>query len=73
MPAPRYTLVHQPFVDTAARLPKKLALVCDGRRYTYAELTTHVEQLARLLSDFGIKRGDRVALFLDNSVQNPRE
>lgn len=69
MAAPYHSLVHQPFFDTAARLPEKEALVCDGRRHTYAELAARVEQLATLLANFGIKRGDRVALFLDNSVE----
>lgn len=69
MNTPGHSLIHGPFFDTAARLPDKVALVCDGRRHSYAELAARVEQLAELLTDGGVKRGDRVALFLDNSVE----
>ena len=69
MAASRHTHIHQPFFDTVARLPNKVALVCDGQRHTYTELATHVKQLSERLTDFGLKRGDRIALFLDNSVE----
>ncbi|MEO8101770.1 MAG: class I adenylate-forming enzyme family protein [Betaproteobacteria bacterium] len=65
----RQLLVHQPFFETVTRLPDKVALVCDGQRHTYGELAARVGQLAGLLKEAGIGRGDRVALFLDNSVE----
>lgn len=49
--------------------PKKIALICVGKRYTYADLAARVVQLARLLHARGVKRGDRVALFLDKNVE----
>lgn len=62
-------LLHHFFDDAASRLPGKLALVCGEKRYTYADIAARVERLARLLRARGVKRGDRVALFLDNSVE----
>jgi amino acid adenylation domain-containing protein len=62
-------LLHDFFSDTVARLPDKTALVCDGTRYTYAELASRVNTLAHTLRRQGVTRGDRVALFLDNSVE----
>ena len=62
-------LLHHFFDDTVARLPEKIALICDDKRYTYADLAARADQLARLLHARGVKRGDRVALFLDNSVE----
>jgi long-chain acyl-CoA synthetase len=62
-------LFHQFFDDTVARLPNKTALICEDARYTYAELASRVDVLAALLSAQGIARGDRVALFLDNTVE----
>lgn len=62
-------LLHQFFDDTAQRLPEKFALICDSHRYTYAELGKRVNQLAVLLRTRGVKRGDRVVLFLDNSIE----
>ena len=69
MSARRHTLVHQPFFATALRLPDKVALICDGRRHTYARMAVGIEQLAALLTAHGVKRGDRVALMLDNSAE----
>jgi long-chain acyl-CoA synthetase len=62
-------LLHDFFTDTAARLPNKVALICDGKRVTYGELALRVNALAHALRAHGVARGDRVALFLDNSVE----
>lgn len=60
--------LHQEFWATAARLPGKLALVCDGQRLSYVELAARVRSLSAALRRSGVRRGDRVGLFLDNSV-----
>ena len=62
-------LLHHFFDHTTQRVPDKLALLCDGQRYTYAQLETRVDQLATLLHARGVERGERVVLFLDNSVE----
>jgi long-chain acyl-CoA synthetase len=54
---------------SAARFPDKTALVCQGRRWTYAELNARANRLANWLLDQGLERGDRVALQLENSVE----
>ncbi len=69
MSTAHHSLVHEPFFETAARLPEKVALASDGSRHTYSDLALHAGQLAALLAGCGIQRGDRVALFLDNSVE----
>ena len=55
--------------QSALRLPQKTALVSQGERYTYAELDRVSNRLAHGLTAEGICRGDRVAIFLDNSVE----
>ena len=55
--------------QTAARVPDKVALVCDGRRVTYREVEIEANQLAHGLIARGVARGDRVVIFLDNSVE----
>lgn len=62
-------LLHEFFRDTALRLPNKTALVCGDVRLTYAELRDHVNALVTLLQSRDVKRGDRVALFLDNTPE----
>lgn len=62
-------LLHHFFDESANRLPGKTALICGDDRYTYADIATRVDQLARLLHARGVKRGDRIALFLDNGIE----
>jgi amino acid adenylation domain-containing protein len=57
--------VHQ----AARRLPGKTALVCAGRRVTYAEIEARSNALAHALIEGGVGRGDRVIVFADNSVE----
>jgi len=54
---------------SAARFPDKTALVCSGRRFTYGELETRANRLAVSLIAGGIERGDRVAIYLENSAE----
>ena len=54
--------------QSARRRPDKVALVCRGRRVTYAALDAQANALAHALVAAGVDRGDRVAVFLDNSV-----
>ena len=55
-------------LDAAQRAPDKVAIVAQGSRHTYRELDRRSNQLAHALLAAGIERGDRVAIFLDNSV-----
>ena len=45
----------------------RLALTCDGQSYTFAHLIEASQRLAAVLRSDGLDRGDRVAIFLDNS------
>lgn len=54
--------------DSAARFPEKLAIVEGERRLTYRELDEQANRLALLLCQVGVKPGDRVAVFADNSA-----
>jgi long-chain acyl-CoA synthetase len=54
---------------TAARSPGKTALVCGGRRFTYGELDARANRLAWSLIAGGVERGDRVAIYLENSAE----
>ena len=62
-------LLHDFFSATAARLPAKTALVCQGRRSSYADIAARAGALMVSLREQGLSRGDRVALFLDNSEE----
>jgi len=63
-------LVNHFLENSAKRLPDKVALVFGGQRLTYRQINRLAEQLAASLIDMGIKRQDRVAIFLDNSAES---
>jgi long-chain acyl-CoA synthetase len=54
---------------SAEKTPDAQALVCAGRRYTYAELNDTADHLASGLIGLGVRRGDRVAVYLENSAE----
>ena len=54
---------------SAEKFPDKIALVCQGERLTYQQINSSANRLAKGLKDFGVERGDRVAIFLENSVE----
>ncbi len=62
-------LVQEFLEQSAARLPHKIALVCNRQRLTYEEIDKQVNCLANALQAQGMKRGDRVALYLPNGVE----
>ena len=68
-PAPTGILVQDFLEQTAQRLPEKVALVCGERRLTYSEIESRANRLAHALVEIGVQRGDRVALYLHNSVE----
>ncbi|MEC4686299.1 MAG: AMP-binding protein [Nitrospirota bacterium] len=54
---------------SAERFPDKCALTCGDRRLTYGEIEEKCNHFAHALLAEGVKRGDRVAVCLDNSVE----
>lgn len=71
IPTPgRHALLARDFLEHSAdRLPDKVALVCDGQRLTYGQLDKMANRLAHSLIEKGVQRGDRVGLYLHNSVE----
>lgn len=66
---PAVPLLHDHLANSARRLPDKIALVCQGHRLSYSELDARANALANALVRRGVQRGDRVMVFLDNSVE----
>lgn len=59
----------QSFIEQSARQnPDKVALIIDQKRYTYLEIEQQSNRLAQGLLQRGLKRGDRVAIHLENSL-----
>ena len=49
--------------------PKKKALYVEDQPFTYQEVNRRTNQLCHLLLEFGIKKGDRIAVLLHNCHQ----
>ena len=62
-------LLHDYVIDSARRLPEKVALVAGGARLTYREIDQKSDSLARALVARGVERGDRVVIFADNTPE----
>lgn len=56
------------FLETSARrYPDHPAIIYYGRRIAYRELQDEVERTASTLAGMGVKKGDRVALYMQNT------
>ncbi len=62
-------LVHEFLEHHAEAQPQKTALVCASTRLTYAQVEAQANRLAHALREHGLRRGDRVALYLPNSAE----
>lgn len=51
----------------ASRHPEKLAVICEGRSYTYQQLNEEVNRLANGILARGYKKGEKAAIFMKNS------
>lgn len=63
-------LVHEYLEKNTERFPDKTALIFGQERISYEQINDKANRLANALIDAGLKRGDRVSVFLDNSVEN---
>src|SRR5256885_14770051 len=61
--------VPQAFDEATARDPGATAVVFYGKNITYRELRDAADRFACALAKLGVKKGDRVALYLLNSPQ----
>jgi long-chain acyl-CoA synthetase len=62
-------ILVQDFLENSAhKQPDKVALICQGQRLTYGQIDDMANRLAWALTAHGIQRGDRIAIYLPNSV-----
>lgn len=62
-------LVNNFLEDSARRTPGKIALIVKGERYTYREIDEMSDRVAMALQAQGLEKGERVAIYLDNSLE----
>ncbi len=61
--------IFKAFAETASRNPSKTAVAFLGTLYSYADLKDLVERFAAALAAKGFGRGDRIILYIPNSIQ----
>lgn len=60
-------LLRDGMLANAGRFPDKEAIVVEGKPYTYRQLSSSARSLAAALKTRGVNRGDRVAIYMDNT------
>jgi long-chain acyl-CoA synthetase len=63
------SLLHSYLQSTAEQFGDKLALIIGNESWTFSKIDRQSDQLAAALQAMGIRRGDRVATYLDNSAE----
>ena len=67
---PRFQrLLHDCLIKAVHDWPDKLALVTRKEKVTYLQLFDHVRRCAAALAARGVRRGDRVVIYADNSLE----
>ncbi len=62
-------LVHNFLHDSAGRLPGKTAIIFQDRSFTYKDISSRALSLKAYLLEAGIRKGDRVGIYLENSPE----
>ncbi len=57
------------FEETCKRFSQNTALIYLGERFTYSKLYDYILRFSTSLWDMGIRKGDKVLLYLSNSIQ----
>jgi long-chain acyl-CoA synthetase len=61
--------IYQVFEDSAKKASNLRSLVYLGKDYTYAQLLDTVERVASALTELGVRKGQKVLLFMPNCPQ----
>ena len=59
----------QNFKINAKKFPDTVALKDSTRSFTYPEANIRVNKLAHSLNSLGLRKGDKVAVLLENSIE----
>ena len=63
----KYNCIYDLFAYSVNKHYKKTALYCQNKKLRYDDLLSFVNRVAAFMQKFGIKKGDRVGIFMENS------
>ena len=61
--------IAEAFGKTFRKFPGKMSIEFDGKQVTFGEMDAITNRIANRLSDLGIKKGDRIAQYVPNSLE----
>jgi long-chain acyl-CoA synthetase len=64
---PEFTFTR--FEQACAKYPSNTAVIFLGQKFSYRDLKNKIDRFATGLAQLGVKKGDRVLVYLSNSVQ----
>ncbi|PFT91988.1 non-ribosomal peptide synthetase, partial [Bacillus thuringiensis] len=67
---PPYQSIQERFCDQVQRRSEAIAISTEHNRYTYQEINQRSNQVAHRLLQLGIQKQERVAIFLERSVES---
>lgn len=62
-------LIFTQFERMCGKYPDRIAVIYLGEKFTYARLRNLIDRFATALNHLGIRKGDKVLLYISNSVQ----
>src|SRR4030042_6906054 len=62
-------LTFTQFEKMAEKYPDRPAIVYLGEKFTYARLRNLIDRFASALNRLGVRKGDKVVLYITNSAQ----
>jgi long-chain acyl-CoA synthetase len=62
-------VLGEALISSAIKYPSKTAIIIETKEYSYSKLKESAEKFAKHLVHTGVKKGDRVAIFMNNSWQ----
>ena len=62
-------MLQQLFERTADTMPERIAVICEGKEYTYLELDHYANRIAHYLREKGVTAGNRVGILLKRSIE----
>ncbi len=61
--------VYKTFLDAANKQPNKTALIHKDREVKFSEAAKDVNRLANAFKEMGMRKGEKLAIFLSNSIE----
>src|SRR5208283_1011325 len=65
----KYPTIFKAFAATVEKYPQKVAISFLGTSFTYSDLLKLVEGFASSLASLGFEKGDRIVMYIPNSLQ----